>query len=107
MKLDLSPEQFLALYDALSYQLNSTDSDTLGWNNVNDIKVKMEDSILESLRSTNIVQNQSKFSVWAEKEQRKIEELQDDLENVQSIDHTDDGLIPDRPTRLKNSKRVA
>jgi hypothetical protein len=111
MKLDLTPEQFLALYDALSYQVNSTESDTPGWNGVNEIRLQMNQSILESLRSANVVQNQPKFVAWAEKEQQKIDQLKDDLKTLQihrinHADDVDDGLLIQRPSRVKSSKRV-
>ena len=111
MKLDLTPEQFLALYDALSYQVNSTEPDTPGWNGVNEIRLQMNQSILESLRSANVVQNQPKFVAWAEKEQQKIDQLKDDLKTLQihrinHADDVDDGLLIQRPSRVKSSKRV-
>jgi len=112
MKLDLTPEQFLALYDALSYQVNSTESDTPGWNGVNEIRLQMNQSILESLRSANVVQNQPKFVAWAEKEQQKIDKLKDDLNSLKvhnfSEKHDDDGLFvpPVTQNRQKSKKFV-
>jgi uncharacterized iron-regulated protein len=111
MKVDLTPEQFLALYDALSYQINSTDPDTPGWNGVNEIRLQLNESILKSLHSVNVVQNQPKFVAWAEKEQQKIDKLKDDLNSLKVHNfhekHDDDGLsVPPVTRDRQKSKKI-
>jgi hypothetical protein len=84
---------------------------TPGWNGVNEIRLKLNQSILESLRSVDVVQNQPKFVAWAEKEQQKIDQLKDDLKSLQihrinHADDVDDGLLVKRPSRAKSSKHI-
>ena len=95
MNLNLTPQQFLALYNSLSYQLDSTSSDTPGWGPVNQIRNAMNDVILDSLTSSETSRVQEKYGVWLEREQNKINHLKKELEDlkIHRVPEPDDGLF--------------
>jgi hypothetical protein len=107
MNLRLDPNQFLALYNALSIQLSSTDSDVPGWEGVEEVKKRMEEIILDSLTATEVSKAQPHFSKWADKEQQRIHQLEEDLKtislNSSNINEIDDGVYapPQKKVGLK------
>lgn len=107
MNLSLTPEQFLALYNSLSYHLDSSSpEDHIGWSEVNKIRDLMSESIVESLRRFDSTQNMLKYEAWASREQSRIESLKNELQNlkVHNVSEPDDGLFP-RPQRQSTAKK--
>jgi hypothetical protein len=73
MKLTLSPEQFLAVYNCVTVNQGLT---------AQEVKSKMDLVLLDALSSIDEVQNQSKFSHWAKQEEDKISNLQHELKTI-------------------------
>jgi len=110
MNLRLDPNQFLALYNALSIQLSSTDSDVPGWEGVEEVKKRMEEIILDSLTAAEFSKVQPQFSKWADKEQQRIHQLEEDLKTIGSssasnIEEIDDGVYAPPPKKKVGLKK--
>jgi hypothetical protein len=84
MNLQLTPEQFLALYNSLGVHLSSADPETPGWTGVEEIRKKMEESILDLLSAATEEKNKKAYVRWIEHEQERISQLENDLNIIKS-----------------------
>lgn len=73
MILNLSPEQFLAVYNSVSINPSLT---------AQEVRSKMDIVLLEALSSIDDSKNQSKFSYWAKQENEKISGLETELKSI-------------------------
>lgn len=80
MNLQLTPEQFVALYELVSeasFAVKTTKRDCLI-----QLREKLSGTIQESLEKVHQVQNKEKLSIWVKKEQEKLDKMNQDLENI-------------------------
>jgi hypothetical protein len=94
MNLYLTPEQFLALYNSLGVHLSSADPETPGWTGVEEIRKKMEESLLDLLTSANDTKNKKTFVKWLDQEKERIHQLEDDLTSIKVSTSKDDAKKP-------------
>jgi hypothetical protein len=87
MNLNLSPEQFLAIYNSLKNDSSIT---------TQEVKSKMDLVLLDALSRIDDSRNQSKFGSWMKQEKEKVEVLESELKSIRSS-VSDDGL-PFPPT---------
>lgn len=107
--LNLTPEQFLALYNSLSYHLDSSSpEDHPGWAEVDKIRETMAGSIIESLRRYDSTQNMTKYEAWANREKEKIEGLKQELQTlkVHNVSEPDDGLFAKPHEQITSTKKT-
>ena len=96
MNLQLNPKQLLALYElVLSSELILTDSEKKMM--MSNIKAKIHELLSSVLTESQDSSNKEKFSFWAQKEQEKISQLNEDLlklrkVNIDRSEEPDDGL---------------
>lgn len=79
MNINLSPAQFLTVYNCLS------DLKTL---EAQEIKNKMNAVLVDALSSIDDVDSHNKFNHWFKKEKEKVNTLQEQLNTI------DDGIYP-------------
>ena len=85
MNLNLSPEQFLAVYNSVAVNQNLT---------AQEVKSKMDLIMLEALSLVHDTKNHSKFETWLKQQSGKISVMKDELESIKqkSENIPDDGL---------------
>jgi hypothetical protein len=82
MNLNLTPQQFLAIYDSLSSDATSS----------KEVKHKMNSMLLDALSIVDDSKNQNKFGNWIKQEKEKVEGLQTELKSIRNPAF-DDGLL--------------
>jgi glycogen synthase len=95
MNLQLTPEQFVALYELVSeasFAVKTTKRDCFI-----QLREKLSGTIQESLEKVHQIQNKQKLSIWVKKEQEKLDKMNQDLENIKKETlnvkySSDDGL---------------
>ena len=96
MNLQLNSDQLLALYElVVSTSITTLDQEKRAI--FNDIKIKLHDVMSDVLTKVQDSSNKEKFSFWAQKEQEKISQLNEDLLKLRKInidrsEEPDDGL---------------
>lgn len=79
MNLNLSPNQFLAMYGMV---LKECSPEAI------ELRIKMEAVLLDALSMIDDAKNQDKFVHWIKKEEEKVSALATDLKSIKVIDPT-------------------
>ena len=96
MKLNLSPEQFLIVYNGVTNNSSLT---------AQEVKTKMDSQLIEALSLIDDSSNQSKFTSWMKQEKTKVSSLNEELKTLKlnQDQQPDDGLYF-RPTNNSDER---
>lgn len=83
MNLQLNPEQALALYELIVATTSSSPKSDFS-DKLNEVKSKLQTSVVEALDAIYSASNKDKFCTWIKQEQDKISQLNSQLEKLKT-----------------------
>ena len=97
MKLTLTPEQVLNLHEVLNNDKNIFDD------SYEDLREMLREKILTALTNNDVVNNSKVFKTWEKKEEERIQDLEEDLNDVRS-QLSEMSPSPSKPGILRRKK---